>query len=55
MWELNIRMIILYWLIWKNDNGDIHMLSDFVLVLNDMIDDVIKNSLIYITVIYYRL
>jgi hypothetical protein len=31
------------------------MLSDFVLVLNDMIDDVIKNSLIYITVIYYRL
>jgi len=55
MWELNIRMIILYWLIWKNDNGDIHMLSDFVLVLNDMIYDVIKNSLIYITVIYYRL
>jgi len=48
-------MIILYWLIWKNDNCDIHMLSDFVLVLNDMIDDVIKNSLIYITVIYYRL
>ena len=31
------------------------MLSDFVLVLNDMIDDVIKNSLIYITVFYYRL
>jgi hypothetical protein len=55
MWKLNIKMIILYWLIWKNDNGDIHMLSDFVLVLNDMIDDVIKNSLIYIIVIYYRL
>ena len=40
--DINIGMIILYWLVWKNDNGNALILPDFVLELNDMINDIIK-------------